>query len=370
MKQNRLSPDVIPETLKPFVEGLRDQDEFPRKMARLCEAVDGKLPDTEFENFVTAVRQLDLNDPVVLGITGKILGTAVPGWHFACLDDLARNNAFKNALNASVTAETLVLDIGAGCGILSLLAAQAGAKHVYAVEISNLVANAARKIVALNGFSDRITIIEKDILDVKIGRDIPQKCNLVVQDVIWPQPFSKGLDKFLDYAKNHLITDDSLYLPKRISKQAMLIGPDDNLGAASYIDTLGFDLSPMDIFAPYCTTYPAHATPQYPMSEPVKIVEYEMDNLKDVSATSVSEKSIITTNNGPIVYLLEWLNIEFPGGVSLDNGPLNGNRSCRVISATKLADPIETKSGDAVKLIVENEKAITTIRFDRPFAAR
>jgi hypothetical protein len=52
----------------------------------------------------------------------------------------------------------VVVDVGAGSGILSLFAAQAGAKHVYAVEASAM-AEYARKLVAGNHpLSQRITV--------------------------------------------------------------------------------------------------------------------------------------------------------------------------------------------------------------------
>ena len=159
------------------------------------------MSDRDAEKFATAIRCLQPNNPVVLKLTGKILNKAVPGWHFACLDDTARNEAYQKALHALVDENSVVLDIGAGCGILSMMAAQAGAKHVYAVEISHLVAEAAREIISINGFEDRITVIEKDIMDVQFGTDIPEKCNLVVQDIIWPDPFSRGVNKFLQHAK-------------------------------------------------------------------------------------------------------------------------------------------------------------------------
>jgi ribosomal protein L11 methylase PrmA len=46
--------------------------------------------------------------------------------------------------------DKLVMDVGCGSGILSLFAAKAGAKKVYAIEASN-VAKAAEKLVEKNG---------------------------------------------------------------------------------------------------------------------------------------------------------------------------------------------------------------------------
>jgi protein arginine N-methyltransferase 1 len=51
------------------------------------------------------------------------------------------------------------LDIGCGTGILSMFAAKAGAKLVIGIDNSNII-DTARKIIDLNGFTDKITLIK------------------------------------------------------------------------------------------------------------------------------------------------------------------------------------------------------------------
>ena len=55
--------------------------------------------------------------------------------------------------NAECLKDKIVLDIGCGTGILSIFAARAGAKHVYAIDNAE-IAEYAKYIIKQNGFSD------------------------------------------------------------------------------------------------------------------------------------------------------------------------------------------------------------------------
>ena len=56
------------------------------------------------------------------------------------LKDLVRTKTYQNVIynNTFLFKDKVVLDVGAGTGILSLFCAKAGAKHVFAVCISLL----------------------------------------------------------------------------------------------------------------------------------------------------------------------------------------------------------------------------------------
>ncbi|HPF15910.1 MAG TPA: class I SAM-dependent methyltransferase, partial [Planctomycetota bacterium] len=69
---------------------------------------------------------------------------ADPGVHRLMLMDRVRTDAYRQAIRQLVDEESIVLDVGSGTGILSLFAAQAGAKEVHAAEASDMIHMAER----------------------------------------------------------------------------------------------------------------------------------------------------------------------------------------------------------------------------------
>jgi SAM-dependent methyltransferase len=99
---------------------------------------------------------------------------------YMCLKDEARTLAFRDAIRAVVRHGDVVVDVGAGSGILSFFAADAGAGAVYAVEIDPVSAAALRRSIALNpAIADRITVVEGDAALVGLPR-----ADVVVAEII------------------------------------------------------------------------------------------------------------------------------------------------------------------------------------------
>jgi ribosomal protein L11 methylase PrmA len=63
------------------------------------------------------------------------------------------------------------MDVGCGTGILSMIAAKAGAKHIYAIEMSDM-ADKDVSIIATNDLTDKITVIKQRIEEVTIVKEV------------------------------------------------------------------------------------------------------------------------------------------------------------------------------------------------------
>jgi precorrin-6B methylase 2 len=97
------------------------------------------------------------------------------GSHRSMTFDERRNTAYLKALKKVITPDSVVLDLGAGLGILGLQAAKLGAKKVYLVEPEDVI-SVTREIVKTNGLDDRVVCLQGKIEKI----DIPERVDVII----------------------------------------------------------------------------------------------------------------------------------------------------------------------------------------------
>jgi protein arginine N-methyltransferase 1 len=122
--------------------------------------------------------------------------------------DRVRLDAHAEALQRVVTPTSIVLDVGAGTGVMSLLACKFGARRVYAVEPSaavQLLVEAARD----NGYEDRVVVLQQRSTEVTL----PERADVMVSDLrgILP-PYQTHFADIID-ARARLLAPGGRMLP-------------------------------------------------------------------------------------------------------------------------------------------------------------
>jgi SAM-dependent methyltransferase len=130
--------------------------------------------------------------------------------HRAMVFDTVRNSAYAKAIQALVTPDSVVLDLGAGLGILGLLAAQAGAKKVYLVE-PEPVGQLAREFARASGLADRIVVLQGRIEDI----ELPEQVDLILSVFTGNLLFSEDLLPSLFHARDRYLKPGGHLLPDR-----------------------------------------------------------------------------------------------------------------------------------------------------------
>lgn len=147
------------------------------------------------------------------------------------LHDKDRNIKYYQGIRAAVSRvkdrgqKALVLDIGTGTGLLSMMAVTAGADFCYAIEVFKPMAEAAVKIVERNGFSDKIKVINKHSTEVTVGPDgdLPCRANILITELFDTELIGEGALPSYEHAHKHLVQEDCEAVPHRATVYAQLV---------------------------------------------------------------------------------------------------------------------------------------------------
>ncbi len=129
-----------------------------------------------------------------------------PELFYSCLLLEKRTKTFIDAVRKTVQKDQLVLEAGSGTGILSIAAAEAGAKKVYAIEQNKLVIPQLKRNIKNLGFAGKIEIIQGDALKV----EIPEKVDIIICEMICAGLIDEPQIPVLNYLLKFLKKDGSV----------------------------------------------------------------------------------------------------------------------------------------------------------------
>ncbi|GMF61676.1 unnamed protein product [Phytophthora fragariaefolia] len=157
------------------------------------------------------------------------------------LRDQDRNDCYERGIQRAIAAfkqrrgrAPVVLDIGTGTGLLSMLAATHGAEHVYACEMFVPMAEIAEQVTQAN-HPDKITVFKLRSTDLKVApekqeeRDpratyhLPRRADMLVSELFDSVLLGEAVLPTIRHAMQHLLVPDALVVPERATVFAQVI---------------------------------------------------------------------------------------------------------------------------------------------------
>ncbi|KAM9712215.1 protein arginine N-methyltransferase 6 [Menidia menidia] len=173
--------------------------------------------------------------------------------HEEMISDHVRTNTYRMAIlrNSESIRGKVVLDVGAGTGVLSIFCAQAGAHKVYAVEACS-IAEQAVEIVKQNNLEGKVEVVRGTVETV----DLPEKVDVIVSEWMGYALLHESMLNSVLYARDKWLKPGGVILP---SKAELYIAPicdpvaEDRLHFWYTVkDKYGIDMSCMYDFARKC----------------------------------------------------------------------------------------------------------------------
>ncbi len=341
-----------------FKSAIRLNQKFPEALNSLGVALIKLGAESEGIKYLREALELRPNYVEAHDNLSRALMQLVPRWHFPMLNDEARNNAYDKAIRAAVDKDSVVLDIGTGSGLLSMMAARAGARHVYTCEATSVIADKASEIIQRNGYQDKITVFPAMSTKLAVGAELPERANVLVSEIVDVGLLGEGVVASVQHARDNLLTPDAKIIPSAATVFAVLLESPELFGQNHVSTASGFDVSLFNEFsANHYQQFPLDNFPHKFLCEPFDVFGFDFTGEPICSESRKIPVNIVA--DGTCHAVAFWFRLFLDESIYIDTDP-RGEGYCWMQAVQTIDSPQDVSAGSV--LDVDFEHNCTIIR--------
>ena len=304
-------------------------------------------------DLVTRALELAPDDAALRALGRRIISAPVPGWHFVIVRDAVRNTAYEEALKRAVTRDSKVLEVGAGSGLLALMAARAGAREVITCEADPAIAAAAKEAIAHNGYSDRIRVVAKHSSALDVAADLGGPADVLVSEIVSNDLLGESVLPVMQDVVPRLLKPGAAVIPARGCVRVALAH--DAKWAGGRMGTVaGFDLSAFNRFAPPRREIGVADTRLTLRSEPADLFRFDFASGGPYAAEAA--RIALQSAGGVVSGVVQWLALDLDEMAVYENRPGAGSGSCWAAVFHAFERPMDTLPGEIIDVGVHHDQ--------------
>ncbi|CAL9126780.1 unnamed protein product [Musa textilis] len=256
------------------------------------------------------------------------------------LNDSYRNWAFRAAIEKTIKKPCHVLDIGAGTGLLSMMAARTMAKFeeaseakVSACESYLPMGKLMRRVLRKNQMEKKVKVFHKRSDELLVGVDLQSPAEVLVSEILDSELLGEGLIPTLQQAHDMLLAKNPQTVPYRATTYGQLVespflwklhdlfSNEINLSDGIHLTPAGLER----VIGIKKQQYVMHCTAMSReirlLSEPFKI--FEFDFWKKPESHGEIEMSIKASSDGNVIAVISWwvLQLDEEGSIFYSTAP-------------------------------------------------
>ena len=319
-----------------------DYAEAPGNLGSLL--LDGDRPAEALDHFRKA---LELNPARAAShvALSDCLGRLVANWHVPMMNDAPRNEAYLAALQAAVTADTRILEIGTGSGLLAMMAARCGAAEVTTCETVPLIAAKAQEIIEANGLAGVITVVAKKSADLEVGVDLAHPANLLISEILSSEFLGEGVLPSIEDARRRLLAPEGRIIPAGGSIMIALFGGDDIAKSLMVGDVCGFDLGLFNAITAKKLSISRNDLGIELLSDDIEAFSFDF-NESDYSAPGQKTLDIPVRSAGRCYGIIQWNRLRMDDTIVFENHPsVKAPASAWTHTVYVFAEPVDVEAG-------------------------
>jgi len=290
------------------------------------------------------------------GSVGVRRGWADPVEHARMLHDTRRTVAYIAAIEAAVRPDDIVLDLGTGSGVLAVAAARAGARHVYAIEASD-IADIAAQVFEANGVADRVTLLRGWSTQL----ELPEPATLFVSELIGSDPLEEDLLELTLDARRRLLAPDARLIPHglEVFARPLTVPLDDRRecrvdreDVEEWRRRYAIDFAPLwDVRRREPDHWPsegAMVAAWPPLGPAVKLAAVDLEAFDSPQVDAGA--GLVVEEPGTVHAILLTFRAELHDGIGFVHEPVVGRFSSWAFSVWFLPEPIEARAGTRLRV--------------------
>ena len=298
--------------------------------------------------------KINPNSGLALKNLNSVSGQAVPAWHIPMLNDALRNKAYLEALKLAVQKDDLVLDVGTGSGLLSMMAADIGVKKIVTCEVSKTIASNASKIVEQNDFSKQITIVNKKSTEMVVGKEIPRKADLLVSEILSSEFVGEGVQSTILDSRRRLLKKNGKMIPESGAIMVALLANTPEIERMMFVKPgHNFMLSKFNEITQHKFSFHMKDDPII-LSSPKPAFSFDFYKTEAIQKGS-KILELTASEDGICAGIIQWIKVGLYGEIKYENNPTQMYREPGTVSGWmtpiyRFDKPTPVKKGQVVEI--------------------
>jgi|SRR5579859_7022257 len=287
----------------------------------------------------------------------RLTSVIVPFWHIKMLNDKRRNAAFERAICKAVEKEgptARILDIGTGSGLLSMMAARAGANNILSCERVPVIAATAERIVALNGYQEQIHVVNKSSTQLVVGKDLAAPADILISEILSSDLMAEDVLSTFEDAHARLLRKGATIVPRAATAVGCVVESDVLSDYAFVGQVSGFDISPFGALAAQRLPVHGSMTAWRRLSGDVDLLKIDLSSQEHVSA--IRQLAVPVREDGVAVGIVQWMNLDLADGVVFSNHPEHESDGGWLQVLHTFPEPIPVSAGEQLDMMVGHDR--------------
>jgi protein arginine N-methyltransferase 1 len=234
--------------------------------------------------------------------------------------DPLRMDAYRGVIAKTVKPGSVVVDLGCGPGVFAMLACQAGARRVYAIDLNGVV-DFGRHLAAANGMADRVEFFCGDSRQI----ELPERADVIVSDLRGALPLHSHAIATLEDARTRFLAEGGRLIPLSDTLICALIESEeayreviDSWKAVPQLDlSSGLPIALNSVYHP-------HLEPRHLVSEPERWLE--LDYRQGAQTHATKTMSLTAQRDATTHGLGLWFETDLGEGFGYSTAPGTGDR--------------------------------------------